>query len=47
MIITQVGASRFPMGTLDVVIRADGLPWPLDVPHLFEGRRDGKQCRLL
>ena len=47
MIITQVGASRYPMGTLDVVIRADGLRWPLEVPHLLEGTRDGKQCRLL
>jgi hypothetical protein len=47
IIITQVGASRYPMSTVDVLIRAEGLRWPLEVPHLFEGRRDGKQCRLL
>jgi hypothetical protein len=47
IIITQVGASRFPIGTLDVLIRADGLPWPLEVPHLLEGKRDGRQCQLL
>jgi hypothetical protein len=46
-IVTQIGSLTFPMGTFDIVIRADGLRWPLEVPHLFEGRRNGKQCRLL
>src|SRR5208337_1471835 len=47
MIITQVGASMYSMRALDVLIRADGLPWPLDIPHLLEGTRDGKQCQVL
>jgi hypothetical protein len=47
MIITQVRASRYPMGTLDIVIRADGLCWPLEVPQLVEGTRDGKKYKLL
>jgi hypothetical protein len=47
MIITQVGASRYPMGTLVLVIRADGLRWPLEVPQLLKGTMDGKQGRLL
>ena len=47
MIVTQVGASRCPMSTLDVLIRADGLPWPLEVPDLLAGTRDGEQGQLL
>jgi hypothetical protein len=35
------------MSTVDVLIRADGLRWPLEVPQLFEGTSDGKQCRGL
>ncbi|MGO9598756.1 MAG: hypothetical protein ACLP7Q_12275 [Isosphaeraceae bacterium] len=47
MIITRVGASWFPMSTLDVLIRADGLPWPMEVPDLLAGTRDGKPSQLL
>ena len=46
-IITLVGASKYPMSSLDILIRADGLPWPLGVPGLLDRARSGEQRQLL
>jgi hypothetical protein len=46
-IITLVGASKFPMSSLDILIRADGLTWPLGVLGLLDRARGGKQRQLL
>jgi hypothetical protein len=47
MIITLVAATEALSIAPDVLIRADGMPWPLEVPALLRGTTGGHQHKLL